>query len=81
MANPRDESLPTSLADIAEPYRKDIVYQRQHFYQNWYGPSVEVRGVSIPRTPANPYQQGQLIGQWYTFSTSAQSQAMTAKGC
>lgn len=81
LANPRDQSLPKSLADIAEPYRRDITYQRQHFYENWYGPSVVVRGVSLPRTPANPYQQAQLTGQWYTFSTSAQSEALKAKGC
>jgi hypothetical protein len=81
LANPHDQAMPRSLADIAEPYRGQITYQRQHFYENWYGPSNTVRGVLLPQTPANPYQQAQIIGQWYAFSTSVQSRAMTANGC
>jgi hypothetical protein len=81
LANPRDKSLPRSLDDIEEPYRGQIVYQRQHFYANWYGPVVVVRGVTQPQVPANPAQKAQIIEQWYKFSNSIQTQAMNAKGC
>jgi hypothetical protein len=81
LTNPRDESLPKSLADIDQPYRSEIIRQRQRFYSNWYGPLVEVRGVYLPRVPANAFQRAQLVSQFFAFSSSVQSRAMSARGC
>jgi hypothetical protein len=81
LANPRNESLPKSLADIDEPYRDQIIRQRQRFYTNWYGPLVKVRGVYVPRVPANAYQKVQLVSQFFSFSNLVQSEALKARGC
>jgi hypothetical protein len=80
-ANPRNETVPKALDDIEQPYRGQILYQRQRFVTNWYGAVEKVNGVVLPRKPANPYQQAQIIGQWNSFVTSERSNALAAKGC
>jgi hypothetical protein len=80
-ANPRDETVPKALADIQQPYRAQILYQRQHFYSNWYGPVVKVNGVAVPQKPANPYQQAQIVGEWNAFTSLERPRAMKSRGC